>query len=158
MPKLQDLMVRKVVTARRGTSVRKAAQLMVRRRVGSVVIVHDRTVVGLLTDSDVLRLVASGADPDTTKVEKAMSKPAIVGGPQDDLDTAIRVMVKHRVKRLPVLQERKLVGIVTISQFAHASAQFHQALEKELAKAGRGAKQKFAAYRPPREPPPSFYA
>lgn len=108
-----------VVTATAEASVLDVARLMRDHRVGSVVIVDSAgQPVAMLTDRDLtLRILAEGADPATAALGHA-SRPLICGEPEMELNEAAALMVQHRVRRLPVVSEGRLVGIVSLDDIA----------------------------------------
>jgi CBS domain-containing protein len=111
-----EVMTGSVVTASPETSVREVAELMRERNVGSIVLV-DRSglPVGLLTDRDiVVGAVADGRDPDGDHAGDHASGPVVCGRPEMDLEQAAELMVRHKIRRLPVLDGDRLTGIVTL--------------------------------------------
>jgi CBS domain-containing protein len=108
-----------VVTAAADASAVDVARLMRDHRVGSVVVV-DRVggPVAMVTDRDLtLRVFAAGASPHSPVIEHA-SQPLIAGDPEMDLEEAAALMVQHRVRRLAVVAEEALVGIVSLDDIA----------------------------------------
>ncbi len=108
-----------VVTATPEESAISVARQMRERRVGSVVIVDPAGApVAMVTDRDLaLRVFAEGADPESAVGEHA-SRPLVCGEPAMQLDEAAALMVKHRVRRLPVVDGDRLAGIVTLDDIA----------------------------------------
>lgn len=108
-----------VVTASPTDSVVSVARRMRDQRVGSVVIVDSAECpIAMVTDRDVaIRVLAEGADPDA-EVGGHASRPLISGDPGMGLDEAAALMVQHRVRRLPVVEDDSLVGIVTLDDIA----------------------------------------
>ena len=107
-----------------GSSAVEAARLMRDEDAGVVPIVEGEKLVGTVTDRDiVLRVVAEGRDPEATTVGEIASRELVTVDPQQDLDEALRLMARHQVRRLPVVEEDgKLVGIVAQADVAtHAS-------------------------------------
>jgi len=104
-----------VVTAAPGASAVSVAQLMREHRVGSVVIVDPGgSPVAMVTDRDLaLRVFAAGVNGASPVGEHA-SRPLVCGEPAMELDEAAALMVQHRVRRLPVVEQGNLVGIVTL--------------------------------------------
>ena len=91
---------------------------------GIIPIVEGDKLVGTVTDRDIaLRVVAEGKDPETTTVGEIASRDLVTIDPEQDLDEALRLMARHQVRRLPVVEEDgKLVGIVAQKDIAqHAS-------------------------------------
>jgi CBS domain-containing protein len=102
-------------------SVVEAARLMREEHVGSLPITDDEQLVGMITDRDITtRVVAEGADPKTTAVEEVYSQDLISVEPEQDLDEALQLMARHQVRRLPVVENDRLVGIVAQADIALA--------------------------------------
>jgi len=108
-----------VVTASPEASVISVARQMRDGRVGSVVIVDPAGApIAMVTDRDLaVRVLAEGVGSDAAVGEHA-SRPLICGEPEMGLDEAAALMVQHRVRRLPVVDEGNLVGIVTLDDIA----------------------------------------
>jgi CBS domain-containing protein len=97
-----------------------AAKMMRDEDVGVAPIVEGEKLVGVLTDRDIaIRVVAEGRDPQSTKVVEVASKEVVTVDPQQDLDEALRLMAKHQVRRLPVVEEDgRLVGVLAQADVA----------------------------------------
>jgi CBS domain-containing protein len=116
---LSEIMTAGVVTAEPDASAISVARQMRDHRVGSVVIVDPGgSPVAMVTDRDLaLRVFAEGADPDSAIGEHA-SRPLVCGEPAMELDEAAALMVRHRVRRLPVVDGGSLAGIVSLDDIA----------------------------------------
>jgi CBS domain-containing protein len=100
-------------------SVVEAARLMREEHIGSLPITDDEQLVGMITDRDITtRVVAEAADPKTTSVADVYSRDLISVGPDNDLDEALQLMARHQVRRLPVVENGRLVGIVAQADIA----------------------------------------
>jgi len=100
-------------------SVAEAARLMRDGDIGSLPVTDGETPVGMITDRDVTtRVVAEAADPQTTPVGDVASRDVISVAPDDDLDEALRLMARHQVRRLTVVENGRLVGIVAQADIA----------------------------------------
>jgi CBS domain-containing protein len=87
--------------------------------VGSVPVVEDDRLIGILTDRDiVLRAVAEGVDPQSVKIGDIASRELVTVEPDQDLDEALALMARHRVRRLPVVEQERLVGILAQADVA----------------------------------------
>lgn len=108
-----------VVTASPDAPAREVAELMRDRNVGSVVLVDAAGhPTALVTDRDLaVTVLADAADPDTP-VESVATAPVITGETDMELEEAAALMVSHRIRRLPVMDEEKLAGIVTLDDIA----------------------------------------
>ncbi len=117
--RLSEIMTEGVVTASPQESAVAVARLMRDHRVGSVVIVDPAgSPVAMVTDRDLaLRVFAEGAGAESPVGEHA-SRPLVAGEPEMELDEAAALMVRHRVRRLPVVDGERLAGIVTLDDIA----------------------------------------
>jgi CBS domain-containing protein len=102
-------------------TVVEAARLMRDEHIGSLPITDGDTLVGMITDRDITtRVVAEAADLATTSVGDVYSKDLISVEPDKELEEALRLMARHQVRRLPVVQDGSLVGIVAQADIALA--------------------------------------
>src|SRR5690348_4731219 len=103
--------IRKVMTSNprtleSGSSVMEAARLMRDEDVGIVPVVEGEKLVGTITDRDIaIRVVAEGRSPESTTVGEVSSRELVTIDPEQDLDEALRLMARHQVRRLPVVEE-----------------------------------------------------
>jgi CBS domain-containing protein len=115
---VSEIMSSPAVTVDPTVTVHDAIGGMLNRRIGSVV-VTETGVVGILTRSDALRAAYhAGASLDEIPVSKAMSENVVTTGPDSSIQSVLRTMETHQIKKLPVVEEFDLVGIVTISDIA----------------------------------------
>ncbi len=122
-------MTEKVLTTTATTDVAHAAKVMAERSVGSIVIVKGKTPVGILTERDLLmKVVSVDAKPSTVRVGKVMSSPVLTISPDVDITEAARTMARHRIRRLPVVERGRLVGIVTASDITAVSPELAEVL------------------------------
>ena len=100
-------------------SVVEAARLMREEHVGSLPITEDKQLVGMITDRDITtRVVAEAADLEVTSVGDVYSRDPISVEPDKDLEEALQLMARHQVRRLPVVEHGRLVGIVAQADIA----------------------------------------
>src|SRR6188472_4525906 len=100
-------------------SVADAAKAMSREDVGPIPVVDGERLVGLLTDRDiVVRVVAEGRDPHSTTVGDVASSDLATVSPDEDLDRALQLLAERQVRRLPVVEGDRLVGIVAQADIA----------------------------------------
>ena len=118
MPTVQSVLQRKgqhVHSIDEDQTVLAAAGLMNTHRIGALVVTRGDVVVGIFTERDVLnRVVAARRDPAATLVRDVMSAPVAVCAPETTCDECRAVMRARRLRHLPVVQEGRLVGIVSI--------------------------------------------
>jgi CBS domain-containing protein len=117
---VSDVMTSNPKTVDASSSVVEAAKLMRDEDTGIIPIVDGDRLAGTITDRDLaLRVVAEGRDPQTTTVAEVASRDLVTVDPQQDLDEALRLMARHQVRRLPVVEEDgKLVGILSQADVA----------------------------------------
>ena len=100
-------------------SVVEAARLMRQEHIGSLPITDDEQLVGMITDRDITtRVVAEAADLEMTSVGDVYSRDPISVEPDKDLEEALQLMARHQVRRLPVVEHGRLVGIVAQADVA----------------------------------------
>ena len=96
-----------------------AAKMMKDENVGLAPIVEGDRLVGTLTDRDIVtRVVADGRDPQTVSVREVATTDLVTIDPQQDLDDALKLMASHQVRRLPVVEDGRLVGVVAQADVA----------------------------------------
>jgi CBS domain-containing protein len=100
-------------------SVVEAARLMRDEHIGSLPVTEDERLVGMITDRDITtRVVAEGAVPETMSVGDVYSRDLISVEPNNDLEEALQLMGRHQVRRLPVVENGRLVGMVAQADIA----------------------------------------
>ena len=119
MNSVRDAMTEDPRSIGKSVSVVEAARLMREQDIGSLPITDDEKLVGMITDRDITtRVVAEAADPKMTSVEDVYSRDLISVEPDNDLEEALRLMARHQVRRLPVVENGRLVGIVAQADIA----------------------------------------
>jgi len=117
--KAKDVMTTDPATLGPQATLGEAATLMRQEDCGSIPIVEDGRLVGIVTDRDiVVRAVAAGKDARNTKVREVMSADPVCISPDTDMDEAAKVMADRQIRRLPVVEDGKLAGILVIGQIA----------------------------------------
>jgi CBS domain-containing protein len=107
------------VTVEPQASVTDVARLMRDEDIGAVLVTDEDRLRGLVSDRDlVVRALAEGEDPGQTTVASACSDDLVTVGPDDELDLVVRVMREHAVRRVPVVEEGRPVGIVSLGDLA----------------------------------------
>ena len=120
---VRDFMTQDVKTVGIDAIIREAVQKMNKFAIGSVVVVDTkrRRPVGIVTERDILRLVEQYPAPLVLKVKQVMSQPLITTDYDTSIEEAAKLMVKNGIKRLPVVENGRLVGIVTSSDIMSTS-------------------------------------
>ncbi len=109
---------RRLVTADTTSSVGRAVRAMNEAEVGSVLVVDSDQLVGIFTERDVLRVVDLGAPPETPLAE-VMTTPVLCASSQMEVGRAMRFMTDHRTRHVPVVDDGKLLGIVSLGDLTH---------------------------------------
>jgi CBS domain-containing protein len=117
--KIGDIMTRDVRTIDRNSTVEQAARMMKELNVGSIPVTENGNVIGIITDRDVvLRNVADERTAADTRVEEVMSKTVVTATPDMDVHRAADLMAQNQIRRLPVVENNRMVGIVSIGDLA----------------------------------------
>jgi CBS domain-containing protein len=134
---IRDAMTANPRSVGKDATVVEAARSMRDEDAGIIPIVDGDQLVGTITDRDIaIRVVAEGKDPQSTKAADVASKDLVTIDPQQNLDEALRLMARHQVRRLPVVEEDgRLVGIVAQADIArHADDAKTGELVEEISK------------------------
>jgi CBS domain-containing protein len=107
------IMSTQLVTVRPTDKVEKALRMMVRHKIGSIVAVEKGKVLGIVTERDISTRTAKGQNVRGMLVSKIMSKPLVTIGPSVQVWEAVEQMIRKDIRRLPVVDADKLVGMVT---------------------------------------------
>ena len=118
--RIREIMTSNPSTVEPDKTVADAARIMKQEDAGVVPVTENGRLTGMVTDRDIaIRVVAEGKDPQSTPVREVASKNLVTIDPQQDLDEALRLMAKHQVRRLPVVEEDgRLVGVVAQADVA----------------------------------------
>ena len=117
--KVCDIMSADLVCIDIGETAAAAARLLSRNNIGVLPVCKNERLVGVVTDRDiVLRCVAAGLPADETTVGRVMTQRVLTVSPEDEVRLAAAKMATEQVRRLPVVEGRRLVGMVTIGDMA----------------------------------------
>ncbi|MEM5879587.1 MAG: CBS domain-containing protein [Candidatus Aenigmatarchaeota archaeon] len=112
---IKDVMNRDVVVIGTNISLREASKVMCEKRIGSLIVIENDDIVGILTQTDILKAVAEEKDLDGTLVGEVMNKRVFTIDYEKTIEDAVDLMMEKRIKRLPVTKDGKLAGIITAS-------------------------------------------
>lgn len=116
---VKDIMTKKVYTLDKDKSVKEAAKVMQTNDISSVLVQSEGAIIGIVTERDIVRkIVAEGFDPSKVMLQDIMTSPLIVVSPDASIEEASKLMVTFGVRRLPVIQEGMLVGIISAADIA----------------------------------------
>jgi len=116
LKKVRDIMTKYVIKSGKESTIYDLAKLMDQNRIGCIVIAEDDKPIGIVTERDIIvKCLAKELNPREVKAKDIMSSPAITIEPDVEMLEAAKVMVSRMIRRLPVVENNKLVGIVTTS-------------------------------------------
>lgn len=116
---VRDIMTTRIVSVEPASTVKDAASLMTRHNIGAVPVVENGMVRGMLTDRDiVLRCVAENKSPGNLKVSEICSQGSVSVRPEEDVADAVHLMSAEQVRRLPVVENGKVVGMLSFADIA----------------------------------------
>ncbi len=117
--KIHEVMTPAPETIQADRPVTEAAKKMKEADAGMIPVMTNGNLLGTVTDRDiVLRIVAEGKDPQSTPVGEIASADVVTVAPDEDLDAALEKMAKHQVRRLPVVENGRLIGVVAQADVA----------------------------------------
>jgi predicted transcriptional regulator len=118
MKKVSDIMAQDVVTADPDMSVTEAAKLMLEQDVGCLVVMKDNKIGGIVTDRDLLACAAQRHNIQKCSISNHMSSPVVTVPTETLLINLAKVMAASRIKRVPITEAGKLMGIISFSDIA----------------------------------------
>jgi len=123
--KVKDVRHRGVTWVEPNTSIREVARMMRDNDIGSVPVGENDRLVGIVTDRDIIcRGIADGADFGALTAREVMSKPIIYCRADDELEYAIRIMEKNKIRRLPVIdKDKRLAGMLALGDISEIGGQ-----------------------------------
>ena len=116
---VRDIMTKNIVVIDHDKNAVEAARIMTEKGISSLFVVKDNNPVGIVTERDFIKKVcAKGLAVDQVKIGDIMSKILTTAGPETPIEVAVQRMVNHKIRRLPVMENGKLVGIITVTDLA----------------------------------------
>ena len=117
--RVQDIMTKKVISIDEGITAYEAAKIMTEKRISSLIVERDNVPIGIITERDfVKKICTKDLVSSKVKVGTIMSKIQTYASPDTPVEVAVQRMVNHKIRRLPILSEGKVVGIVTVTDLA----------------------------------------
>ncbi|UCD14091.1 MAG: CBS domain-containing protein [Thermoplasmatales archaeon] len=130
---VSEIMSKEVVTVENDKTVFDACKIYRDRGVGSLVVMKEGFVIGILTERDIIeRVIVDHRDPKETKVEEIMSKNVQTVHASTSVEKAVEIMRDHKIKKLPVILNNNIFGIITITDIANALPAFSRLLAEEI--------------------------
>lgn len=119
---VENIMVEDVISISVDATIMEAVKLMNNHSIGCLIVAKRGDALGIITERDILkRVIAKGRDVEATRVSEVMSEPLILGDSGMFLDDAAKMMFQEGIKKLPLMKNGELVGIVTLSDIARVT-------------------------------------
>jgi CBS domain-containing protein len=120
MPKVvRDIMTKNVVTIEVNRTALEAAKIMAEKGISSLIVLKDQDPVGIVTERDfVKKICIKELNVSRVKVNDVMSKLRTFADPEISIEVAVQRMVNHKIRRLPIMEDGKVVGIITVTDLA----------------------------------------
>ena len=139
---VKDVMVTNLITIEAGATAKKAAELMDKHDIGCLIVISYGNPIGIVTERDMLKkVVLERKDPGRTKVGNIMSAPLIASNPDTDIRDAVRLMNERRIKKLPVIEEGQLIGLISLTDVIRSLAYFEHVISSLCARCQQGKQQ-----------------
>lgn len=112
---VKSVMNKNVVIAKKDITLKEATEVMTKLHIGCLLIIENKKILGIITSSDILKAIANDKNPNTVLAEEIMSKNVVTIDPDKRIEDAVDMMIKNRIKKLPVVSDDKIEGIITAS-------------------------------------------
>lgn len=117
--KVRDIMTKDIASLRSDDTIEHAAQLMKQYNCGSLPVCTQDKLIGIITDRDIaVRSVAAGEDVTCKRVGDVMTNEVVFANPETDVNDAARIMSDRQIRRLPVVENNSLIGIVALGDIS----------------------------------------
>jgi CBS domain-containing protein len=117
--RVRDVMTPNVFSVQTGDNLATAARAMRENEIGHLIVLDGEELFGIITDRDiVVRGIAKNCDPQMTEVKDIASQQVTTVSPEDEIDDAVQIMRDHAVRRLPVVENGRAVGVVSLGDLA----------------------------------------
>ncbi len=117
--RVEDIMVKEVITIDEKSTVKEAVEVMNKFEIGCLIAVRKGKAMGIITERDLLkRVIADTKDSTKTKVKDIMSSPLVIVEPSMELEEAVKLMFQMKIKKLPVVDAKRLVGLISLTDIA----------------------------------------
>ena len=131
--KAKDVMVTEVVIMDENVSAKKAAEIMAQEGVSAIIVTSEGKANGILTERDILkRIVAEDKNSRKTKVKEIMSSPLVTIGPSTDLEEAAHLMFEKKIKNIPVANENRLIGLISLQDICRLQPEVLKILRQTM--------------------------
>ena len=119
---IKEVMNRGVQTIKKEATIQDAARKMNEFSIGCLIVASGSSVVGIITERDIMKkVVAEARDSSKTRVKDVMTEEVVMASPEMDIEEAAQLMMDRKIKKLPVVKDKELIGIVTATDICMAS-------------------------------------
>ena len=132
MVKVKSIMKTRVITADPGISISDAAKIMTNNRVGSLIIMKNKRPIGIVTDDDIVGVVARNGNPKNVRISDIRLRKFITASPEESIMEVTQKMIKNGIKRVPVVDKGQLLGIVSDKELLLISPELIGVLSEKL--------------------------
>lgn len=130
---VKDFMGKDVVTVDAGTSVTEGSRIMKEKGTGYLIVLESARLAGIVTERDLVeKVIADEREPSKTKVSEIMSTPLITVDPDVTLTEAVKTMAKHGIRKLPVIRDDTVYGILTARDIARHFPEYEERVVRDL--------------------------
>lgn len=135
--RIEDVIIRKIITIGSEASVKEATEIMKQRSTSCLVVLSDKRVDGILTTRDVIsRVVARGFDPSKVRAIDVASRPVIMMRPEAPLDDAIKIMLQRKIKKILLIsgekEKARLYGLLSLTDIIEYHSEVFSSLWEQL--------------------------
>jgi CBS domain-containing protein len=106
-------MNKNVVVAKEDITLKEASEVMSKLRIGCLIISEGHEIFGIITAMDIIKSIANGKNPEITLAKEIMSRNVVTIDPEKTIQDAVDLMIKNKIRRLPIVSEEKIVGMIT---------------------------------------------
>ena len=131
--KAHEIMTKDVLSVDENTSVKEAVQIMAKHNVGALIVQTPKPTFGIFTQGDLIaRVIAEGKDMEKTKIRDVMTETVQCAQLQDSIDDLTKIMYEQSVRYLPVMDGRKLVGIISTTDLFRVTFRSAEGYQEEV--------------------------
>jgi len=129
---VKDVMTNKIVSIDSNETIESASKKYRDFKIGCLMITDEDNIVGIVTERDFIeRTICMGIDPKTTKIKEIMSSDIKTINSDDRIADAVDLLKQNKIKKLPVVSDNRIVGIITITDIAYSRSNIQKFLEKK---------------------------
>ncbi len=121
-----------IVTIDAGVSILEASKLMATKDIGYIIVLDETKPTGIVTERDIIKVIAKEKDPSKVKISEVMSTPLITIDPDSSVEDAVKIMSEHKIRRLPVVKNNVIQGIFTTRDLTKYFSKYLDRVTRDL--------------------------